>query len=113
MKKFIDVSKKLSTLLEELRLADQAHDDLGMGDFYMADTKQELIQGINNLTLGDSIGIIQNNKEITIMLDDEDNYSFIVDNGNKVNNWQLEDNGPVFKNVNKDYILKLIELAVN
>ena len=110
IKKLTEVFNKI--INEELRLADHADPDLFMGVMYMVDTKQELIDGLEKLTLGDSIGIIQGKQEVTITLEDVNNYSFILDNGNSENNWELEDNGPVFKDMSKIDIIKLIQLSV-
>lgn len=97
---------------EELRLADRADADLGLGDFYMVDNKQELISAIDKLTIGDSIGIIQGDHEVTITLQDEDNYDLVSDNGMRKDNWELADNGPIFTNINKEDLIKAINLTV-
>lgn len=97
---------------EDFRLADDADESLGLGDMYMVDNKEELIAGLDKLNLADSIGIIQGKQEITITMEDEDSYTFFVDRGENQNNWQPEANGPVFKEINKEAVVKLIDLVV-
>lgn len=99
-------------ITEEVRLADKEHSDLGLGNFYMADSKEELISGLDRLNLGDSIGIIQGDQEVTITLQDEDNYDLVSDNGMRKDNWELAANGPIFSNINKEDLIKAINLIV-
>ena len=102
------LNEAIEKMLENIRLADEANELLGIGDFYLADNKMELISGLDKLTLGDSIGLIQNDYEITITLEDEDTFGIIVDTGLIENDWEIKE--PEY--LNKEDLIKFIKNEV-
>ena len=100
-------------LKEEFRLMDKEDPSLGLGAAYIVDTKEELIQHLDDLIIGDSIAIKQEgDKEITINFEDENDYSFLIDNGTLENNWNTEEVGRTWYNLTKEEILDLIDVEV-
>ena len=98
-------------LKEEFRLMDK--EDPSLGTAYIVDTKEELIQHLDDLIIGDSIAIKQKgDKEITINFEDENDYSFLIDNGTLENNWNTEEVGRTWYNLTKEEILDLIDVEV-
>ena len=102
------LNEEIEKMLENIRLADEANELLDIGDFYLVDNKMELISGLDKLTLGDSIGLIQNDYEITITLEDEDMFGIVVDTGLIENDWEIKE--PEY--LNKEDLIKFIKNEV-
>ena len=100
-------------LKEEFRLMDEEDPSLGLGAAYIVDTKEELIQHLDDLIIGDSIAIKQErDKEITINFEDENDYSFLIYNGTLEGNWDTEEVGRVWGNLTKEEVIDLIDIEV-
>lgn len=111
--KFKELNEQLKKVLESFELMDKADPDLGLGDAYIVGTKEELKQHINDLIIGDSIAIKQeNDKEITIIFEDENDYSFLIDNGLVKDNYNHDEVGKTWYNLTKEEVLELIDIEV-
>ena len=109
-----ELNKELEKYLkEDFRLMDEEDQSLGLGAAYIVDTKEELIQHLDDLIIGDSIAIKkEGDKEVTINFEDENDYSLLIDNGTLENNWNTEEVGRTWYNLTKEEILDLIDIEV-
>lgn len=74
------LNNDISNILEQVKLISAEDEDLQIGNAYTVDTKEELLQFLqdNQLIPADSVTLIQDDCEITIYLDDEDEYSIVM-----------------------------------
>ena len=85
---------------EDLQLVDKADPDFQLGDAYIAKNKEDLINGLDKLTLGDTIGVFVNyldedgvTGELNVEMVDEDLFKISMEEYTKENadDWEGKD----------------------
>ena len=106
------LNEKFKKLFKEsITLMDSANPALELGDAFLVDTKDELIAQLDKLLVTDSVAIRQGKKEITIMLQEENDYTFIIDSGIILNDRERIGVRTI-PNLRKDEVLDLIDIEV-
>ena len=96
---------------EDFKLMDKEEPEYQLGDAYIVDTKQELIDGLNKIIIGDTIALKQGDREITIYFNDENDYSILDDDGTLDDDLRYDDIGRIH-DMTKEDILDWIEVYI-
>lgn len=100
-----------NSLNEEFKLMDKEEPEYQLGDAYIVDTKQELIDGLNKIIIGDTIALKQSDREITIYFNDENDYSILDDDGTIDDSLRYDDIGRIH-DMTKEEVIDWIEVYI-